>query len=63
MQENNIYHKSDITDNTTPAVHITSDGIVDEIYNGVPDWVYEGQYYFKKYMKFPHQYVINLKKK
>lgn len=41
MQHNNIYYKNIITKETK---QVTSDGITEEIFNGIPDWVYEGRY-------------------
>ena len=38
--ENNIYIK-DITKLSEKDIQITNDGIIDTIYNGIPDWVYE----------------------
>lgn len=37
--ENNVYFKQNLA---TEAVQITTDGRSDVIYNGIPDWVYEG---------------------
>jgi fibroblast activation protein alpha len=37
---NNIYLVKDVTD-TDNIIQLTHDGSVDEIYNGIPDWVYE----------------------
>ncbi|KAL4710312.1 hypothetical protein ACJJTC_011128 [Scirpophaga incertulas] len=36
--ENNIYYQSSIT---SDPLKITSSGVVDVVYNGIPDWVYE----------------------
>ncbi|XP_033729006.1 dipeptidyl peptidase 4-like [Pecten maximus] len=41
VQDNNIYYKSDITQNDVAAMQITTDGYHEEIFNGIPDWVYE----------------------
>ncbi|XP_076088367.1 dipeptidyl peptidase 4-like isoform X6 [Mytilus galloprovincialis] len=38
VQHNNIYYKNIITKETK---QVTSDGITEEIFNGIPDWVYE----------------------
>lgn len=38
--DNNIYYKSGVTSNATKLTH---DGYERVIYNGVPDWVYEGK--------------------
>lgn len=40
--DNNIYYVSEPT-NVLNAVAITDDGVPGVIYNGVPDWVYEGK--------------------
>lgn len=39
--ENNIYYIRTIAD-VEKAIQITSDGVPGIVYNGVPDWVYEG---------------------
>lgn len=44
VQNNNIYYLEDY-DYQNPrkqATQITFDGVQDEIFNGIPDWVYEG---------------------
>ena len=43
VQENNIYYLKDIRSEET--IEITTDGEIDQIYNGIPDWLYEGMYY------------------
>ena len=40
MQENNIYYLPDVE--VDEYIEITSDGEIDQIYNGIPDWLYEG---------------------
>lgn len=42
VDKNNIYYRSDPEDETND-IRITSDGVSGRIYNGVPDWVYEGK--------------------
>lgn len=37
---NDIYYRPEAT---APSVRITNTGVQDTIYNGVPDWVYEGK--------------------
>lgn len=39
---NDIYYQSDLTE-TSPPRQITTNGELDVIFNGVPDWVYEGR--------------------
>ena len=43
VQENNIYYQPSL-DNTDLEnyIQITNDGVKDQIYNGIPDWLYEG---------------------
>lgn len=41
MSDFNIFLKSDVT---AEAVQVTHNGKKNEIFNGVPDWVYEGKY-------------------
>ncbi|KAK3607739.1 hypothetical protein CHS0354_040649 [Potamilus streckersoni] len=38
VQLNNLFYKKDIED---APIQLTHDGVPDEIYNGIPDWVYE----------------------
>lgn len=40
VYENNIYYLADFLDTSSP-VKVTTDGVAEVIYNGVPDWVYE----------------------
>lgn len=40
VHTNNIYYKSSVT--SEEEIQITNDGLFLQIYNGVPDWVYEG---------------------
>lgn len=40
VSDYNIFLKSDVT---AEAVQVTANGKKNEILNGVPDWVYEGQ--------------------
>ena len=43
MQYNDIFYLKDIeTDNFQ---RITYDGELDQMYNGIPDWVYEGNFF------------------
>ena len=44
VQENNIYYQPSL-DNTDLEnyIQITNDGVIDQIYNGIPDWLYEGK--------------------
>lgn len=42
VYSNNIYYLEDILNDENP-VKVTEDGEDDVIYNGVPDWVYEGR--------------------
>lgn len=42
VSENNIFLKSDVT---AEAVQVTTNGKKNEIFNGIPDWVYEGKPY------------------
>lgn len=39
VHDNNVFIH--YTDDSTPHVQITKDGIVGVVYNGIPDWVYE----------------------
>lgn len=40
VQENDVYY---VANTAAPSVvRLTTDGVDNEIYNGVPDWVYEG---------------------
>lgn len=48
MWNNNIYVKASPT---AEAVQITQDGEENKIFNGIPDWVYEGNYI--KQVSFP----------
>ncbi|XP_060074300.1 dipeptidyl peptidase 4-like isoform X3 [Ylistrum balloti] len=41
VQDNNIFYKSDVTENDVAPMQITTDGYHEEIFNGIPDWVYE----------------------
>ncbi|XP_069107349.1 dipeptidyl peptidase 4-like [Argopecten irradians] len=41
VQDNNIFYKPDITQNDAVPMQITTDGYHEEIFNGIPDWVYE----------------------
>ena len=41
VQENNIYYLKDIK--SEDSLEITTDGEIDQIYNGIPDWLYEGK--------------------
>lgn len=41
VHTNNIFYKTSVT--SEEAIQITSDGLFLQIYNGVPDWVYEGK--------------------
>lgn len=43
VDKNNIYYREKPEDETND-IRITSDGIQGKIYNGVPDWVYEGNF-------------------
>lgn len=38
---NNIFYKSSVT--SGEVIQVTTDGMYLQIYNGVPDWVYEGK--------------------
>lgn len=38
---NNIYYKTNVT--TDEVIQLTTDGVFTVLYNGVPDWVYEGK--------------------
>uniref|UniRef100_S4RAZ4 Dipeptidylpeptidase IV N-terminal domain-containing protein n=1 Tax=Petromyzon marinus TaxID=7757 RepID=S4RAZ4_PETMA len=40
VYENNIYLKPNLTG---PAVNVTTSGAYSQVYNGIPDWVYEGE--------------------
>lgn len=46
---NNIYYQSAL--NSAPR-QITTTGQSDVIFNGVPDWVYEGRYSFPKFSSY-----------
>ncbi|KYO17938.1 prolyl endopeptidase FAP [Alligator mississippiensis] len=46
VYQNNIYLKQSPRD---PAIKITSDGKYNEIFNGIPDWVYEEEMLATKY--------------
>ncbi|XP_021342570.1 dipeptidyl peptidase 4-like isoform X6 [Mizuhopecten yessoensis] len=41
VQDNNIFYKPDISQNDVLPLQITNDGYHEEIFNGIPDWVYE----------------------
>ncbi len=43
VYEYDIYYKSEPRANTT--YRVTRDAIPGQIYNGIPDWLYEGRYY------------------
>ena len=38
--DNNLYYQSDLT---SDPVALTTDGQHNVVYNGVPDWLYEGK--------------------
>ena len=42
VQYNDIFYLKDIE--TDHFQRLTFDGELDQIYNGIPDWVYEGSY-------------------
>lgn len=42
VDKNNIYYRANAEDETSD-IRLTSDGISGKLYNGVPDWVYEGE--------------------
>lgn len=44
MQNNNIYYKKNQFQSS--YVQITDTGVMGQIFNGVPDWVYEGTFNF-----------------
>ena len=41
VKENNIFYQGDVSDPNTMK-QLTTNGRKNAIYNGVPDWVYEG---------------------
>jgi dipeptidyl-peptidase 4 len=42
VRANNIFYKSAAD---SPTIHkLTTDGVPGKMYNGVPDWVYEGEF-------------------
>lgn len=43
VYKNNIYYLANPTEASNPK-QITSDGEPNIVYNGVPDWVYEGSF-------------------
>ena len=43
VKDNDIYYKSSL--DASPD-RLTDDGIKGSIYNGIPDWVYEGDFLF-----------------
>lgn len=44
VQGNDVYYRSAMLNvNVTEAFRVTDDGIADQIFNGVPDWVFEGK--------------------
>lgn len=44
MQQNDVYYrKSMLNISVSDAYRVTDTGIEDEIFNGVPDWVFEGR--------------------
>ena len=44
VQENNIYYQPSLENTDLENyVQITNDGVIDQIYNGIPDWLYEGK--------------------
>ena len=45
VYENNIYYKNTAISN---AIQITTSGVDNKIFNGVPDWVYEGKILVKQ---------------
>jgi len=47
VDHNNIYYIQDVN-NLTSTVQLTFTG-GSELYNGIPDWVYEGKYVFRMY--------------
>lgn len=48
MSDFNIFLKSDVT---AEAVQVTHNGKKNEILNGVPDWVYEGELFWCPVLK------------
>ena len=41
VSKNNLFWRQDATKDAVNDVAITTDGEVDEVFNGIPDWVYE----------------------
>lgn len=48
--DNDIYLKQSPSDEDD--IRITKTGKIDLVYNGVPDWLYQGEYYLMHSMKF-----------
>lgn len=44
VYQNNIYLKQDPRE---PSIQITTNGKQNEIFNGIPDWVYEGNSFLR----------------
>lgn len=42
VSRNNIFYRANVSQKNVVA--ITSDGALGHVYNGIPDWVYEGNY-------------------
>ena len=66
VENNDIYLIKDLTKNLTdPAsiVQITNNGEMNKIFNGVPDWVYEGlkSVFYNSFVLLIH--VLSIKKK
>lgn len=55
---NNIYYIQDIN-NLTRTVQLTYTG-GSELYNGIPDWVYEGKYIFGLYFTHNVHYLAKM---
>lgn len=49
VARNNIFYRPSAT--SLQVKQITKNGIIGNIYNGVPDWVYEGTYLYLIYVE------------
>jgi len=41
VYENNLYWREDVLDDPEDDLALSADGLVDSVFNGIPDWVYE----------------------
>ena len=53
VSNNNLYWRPDASVNdATDDIAITTDGVVDDIFNGIPDWVYEEEVLGSNYANY-----------